>query len=281
MRIRLAIPDRVIGPDTLEPLLEATTRANEALISRGEAPTMGELLRAGVRWKPEPPWGHEALDLGPTVLHRGWGDCDDLGPIAAASDRITGRDPGARAVVRRSGPNSWHALVEHSDGSLEDPSKQAGMPVKHGAHSPVTNRMHGGICIGVRPWGGLWHSRVDVPWAGDDTGSLVAGYAMADEPADAIERAMHHVATVGVASGCASPESLTRLSVFGALAQGAPMRDISARLRQRGIDPSCVMGMEDLVLEASSPIPPGHDGLVQRFDRPSGPVLLLRFPNGQ
>ena len=45
------------------------------------------------------------FDHAATVHRRGWGDCDDLAPYHAASLRHTGEDPGATAVVYRSGPN--------------------------------------------------------------------------------------------------------------------------------------------------------------------------------
>lgn len=132
MRLRLGVPPQ-LGADekqaVLDAALESVTRANEGLIRRG-LPTFSE---AGpgkrFRWRPEPP-GDEHFDLGSTVLRRGWGDCDDLAPWHAASLRATGEDRDARAVVVPSSsgvPGRWHAVVERSNGSIDDPSLAAGM----------------------------------------------------------------------------------------------------------------------------------------------------------
>jgi hypothetical protein len=95
------------------------------LLEKGVVPPFRTAVNA-VRWKPEPP-GDEHFDHAAVVLGRGWGDCDDLAPWHAASLRATGQDPGARAFVKKSGPNRWHAVVRRSDGSVDDPSKEAGM----------------------------------------------------------------------------------------------------------------------------------------------------------
>lgn len=130
MRIRLSIPDELDDQERREALnsaLESVTVANTGLIRRGLVPTAVSAIRKhGVRWKPEPP-GDEHFDLATTVIGRGWGDCDDLAPYYAGSLRASGTDPGAMAFVKRSGPNRWHALVKRSDGSIEDPSRAAGM----------------------------------------------------------------------------------------------------------------------------------------------------------
>lgn len=173
MRIRLAVPDELDDQERKEALnhaLEAVTIANTGLIKRGLVPTAAKLIKAGVRWKPEPP-GDEHFDLGTTVAKRGWGDCDDLAPLHAASLRATGRDPQARAVVKRSGPKRWHAYVVRGDGSKEDPSRAAGMGHNvsgdgGGAHAPIHHPMCADprLCIAVRGTpGNRWFARVDVP----------------------------------------------------------------------------------------------------------------------
>jgi hypothetical protein len=129
MRIRLSVPDELDDQerrDALNAALESVTIANTGLIRRGLVPTAAEAIRGGVRWQPEPK-GDEYFDIATTVIGRGHGDCDDLAPWHAASLRASGRDPGAQAVVKRSGPNRWHALVLRSDQSIEDPSRAAGM----------------------------------------------------------------------------------------------------------------------------------------------------------
>ena len=128
MRIRIAVPEKHVNASILDAALEATTRANEAALKAGDAKPISPFIKAGrVRWKPEPFTDGEHFDLSRQVVERGWGDCDDLAPAYAAELRYTGRDPGARAVVRRSGPNLWHAVTLLSDGTVKDPSRSAGM----------------------------------------------------------------------------------------------------------------------------------------------------------
>lgn len=130
MRIKLSVPDQLDDHERKEALnaaLEAVTIANEGMIARGLAPKITGLIKAGkVKWKPEPP-GDEHFDGVMTVAKRGWGDCDDLAPAYAGQLRATGVDPKARAFVKKSGPERWHALVRRGDGTIEDPSKAAGM----------------------------------------------------------------------------------------------------------------------------------------------------------
>jgi len=103
MRIQLAIPEKHVTAPVLNGALEAVTRLNESLLKAGDTPTDLELIKAGAIWKPEPP-GDEHFDHGKEIASRGWGDCDDWAPLRAARLRATGEDPGARAVVRKSGP---------------------------------------------------------------------------------------------------------------------------------------------------------------------------------
>lgn len=132
MRLRLGVPSQLDASEkqaVLDAALESVTRANEGLIARGLPLFSDAGPGKRFRWKPEPP-GDEHFDLGSTVLRRGWGDCDDLAPWHAASLRATGDDPSARAIVIPSAsgvPGRWHAVVERSNGSIEDPSLAAGM----------------------------------------------------------------------------------------------------------------------------------------------------------
>lgn len=191
MRIQVAVPEEHVDPRVLNAALESVTRLDESLISAGSVPLFKQALPR-VRWEPEPP-GQEHFDHAKLVIGRGHGDCDDLAPWHAASLRATGVDPGARAVVKRSGPQTWHAIVQRSDGKIEDPSKAAGMP---GPGSPVISgidgRCHGVVGAIVRPMtlrqsvvGGTylerpslalrpvydragqpeaWQARADLPW---------------------------------------------------------------------------------------------------------------------
>jgi len=133
MRVKLSVPEEYVSPDVIEPALESITRLNQAMIRSGAVPPWTPDLAQNVQWKPEP-WGDEHFDDAATVLARGWGDCDDLSPWKAASMRETGEDPGARSVLLPSGPNTYHAMVQQSNGELltgdQDISVQAGMRSK-------------------------------------------------------------------------------------------------------------------------------------------------------
>lgn len=126
MRIKVGVPDEHVTPEVIDPVLEAVTRLNEHMLRTGQTPTSHELIAAGARWRPEN-LGDEHFDHGGTIASRGWGDCDDWAPLHAATLRATGQDPGAIARVLPSGPNTFHAIVQKSDGSVEDPSVAAGM----------------------------------------------------------------------------------------------------------------------------------------------------------
>lgn len=257
MRVRLTLPDQVIGPETLEPALEAVTRANEALIRAGASPTFDELLQRGVRWKPEPPWGHEAFDLGTTMMARGWGDCDDIAPMSAATDRVTGRDPLARVVAIRSGPKMWHAVVAHADGTLEDPSKRAGMPSKGRARAPTVGPMATGACIGVRLWDHTWHARADLPWIGCD--NAISGSAISSHPVEAIRRAVQHAALVGRASGACQKADIVHAIALANLANGDDAARVTEACKNHGTEQAPVNQAIDLLSALSLPT----DGLTR------------------
>ena len=149
--------------------------------------------------------GEESFDNAQEVWRRGWGDCDDLAPYHAASLRVTGVDPGAAAKVIRTGPNTWHALVQRSNGDMDDPSAWAGCryptarslpsrdPSMEDASglSPLLHRI------------GAWYARANMPWRG--TPWAVSGIAAACSPEDAIEQAIAGVCVVGVVNGIADP----------------------------------------------------------------------------
>lgn len=231
MRIRLAVPEQ-LHPDDAEPALnaalEAVTRASEPMIASGAWPTFHEGLKRGVRWKPEPP-GDEHFDLAPTVLKRGWGDCDDLAPWHAATLRADGRDPAARAVVLRSGPKRWHAVVQRSDGRIDDPSRAAGMGAVGGDEygGPWWPTMAGGrLALAAYPGYGGWHARADVPDA--EHPYLWSHLASARTPARSV---------VGAIRGChrlgrAAPHHALMVGALHDLLCGYPPDDVAAGLEQ-------------------------------------------------
>ena len=195
MRIRLAIPDRLVTPEALEAALEATSLANEQAIIRGEVPPLTEAIRKGVRWKPEPFTDGEHFDLAHQVTARKWGDCDDLAPWLTGELRATGADPGAVSRVYKSGPDRWHVVTQTSDGEILDPSKWAGMgkksaPSVSGVHAvtarPFARMGEGALCC--VPHRGQFWSRVDLPFP--DAAGHIASHSRASTPEEALHRAI-------------------------------------------------------------------------------------------
>jgi hypothetical protein len=195
VRIRLAIPDRLVTPEALEAALEATSLANEQAIIRGEVPPLTEAIRKGVRWKPEPYSDGEHFDLSHVVAARKWGDCDDLAPWLTGELRATGEDPGARSRVYKSGPDRWHVVTETSDGQILDPSKWAGMGRKSSPSvsgvcgvtaRPFARPGEGALCC--VPHQGRYWSRVDLPFP--NAAGHLASHARARTPEESLERAI-------------------------------------------------------------------------------------------
>jgi hypothetical protein len=196
MRIRLAIPDRLVTPAALEAALEATTLANEQAIKRGEVPLIEEAIRKGVKWRPEDFLDGEHFDLAHIVAERGWGDCDDLAPWLSGGLRATGEDPGARSRVYKSGPDRWHVVTETSDGEILDPSKWAGMGRKKSqtcsngvcgvVARPFARLGEGALCC--VPHQGAYWSRVDLPFP--NAAGHIASHAAGLTPEASLNRAI-------------------------------------------------------------------------------------------
>lgn len=237
MHVRVAIPEHFVSPDTLEPALESTTRVNEHLIRSGAVPLATTAIASGVRWRPEPP-GDESFDHGQLVWGRGWGDCDDLAPWHAASLRVTGEDPGARAIVVPSGPETWHALVERSDGRIEDPSLAAGMPGPGASAMPIERAMvNGGVYVGLRPSARGWQARIDVPVAQVGCASCSLSIIDGDDtPYTAMYRAAGQAAVVGQLGGAATTD-VKKLQALAALADGISQRQLIDH-----VDPDLLLG---------------------------------------
>jgi hypothetical protein len=237
MRLRVAIPEEHVEPHVLNAGLETLTRLDQQLIEKGEVPTFHAALKKhGFRWKPEPP-GDERFDHAKLVIGRGWGDCDDLAPWRAASMRATGEDPGATAVVKRSGPNRWHAIVKRSDGSYEDPSRDAGMGkgvsgAAPAVCAPMLPGLHGvggdeGIrpTVAARPAGRFWEARADVPWV--DTDYALSALARAPVASQAIVGAVLGACLAAEAADCADPEHVAALTGLAALLDGHDPEDVA------------------------------------------------------
>ena len=255
MRINLAIPEAHVKAPVLNGALEAVTRLNEDLIKAGDSPTSHQLIARGAKWKPEKP-GDEYFDNGSIIANRGHGDCDDWAPLHAATLRVTGIDPGARAVVRKSGAKRWHATVVRSDGREDDPSLAAGMPGParkvgvRGATLPVMfgradgNGVNGPVGsfiatpqLALRPVANrqgeleAWQARADLPWHWQP-GSSPADVAMASlhmspVSSQAIVGAVRGAFKLGCASGFADPEHLKRVSAIEDICNGYSWEDVA------------------------------------------------------
>jgi hypothetical protein len=240
MRLVVGIPEPHVSKEVLEPAAEAVTRLNEQQIERGEVPTFHEALSKGmVKWKPEPP-GEERFDHARTVINRGWGDCDDLAPWRAASARATGEDPGARAVMLRRSPTLWHAVVQMSDGRIEDPSKEAGMGRGNAQNAPATpiikpaqvvgghRRPH--VClrpVRVRHCVVGYQARVDLPITSTETALVQLHYAPV--ASQAIIGACNAAGELAEASGTiVDPETYAPVDAIAGLLAGCGAEEIAA-----------------------------------------------------
>lgn len=267
MRLRLAVPPDLSRDETasmLDAALESLTRASEPRIARGALPTFGAALKAGrVKWAPEPP-GDEHFDLPETVLKRGTGDCDDLAPWQAASRRATGEDPGARAIVRPSGPGRWHAVVQLSDGRIEDPSRAAGMGRSvngDGYRAPFWRAMFGDrLSLAAHPLRGGWAGRVDVP--DDECPMAWSALARASTPRQAVVNAISGALGMGEC-GAVSDADLMRLAALHDLLHGVRTRDVAGALDQMGCVgflPSLIPAAASLAAPVLSKVLPGAKG---------------------
>lgn len=214
MRIKLAIPDRLVTPEALEAALEATTLANEQAILHGEVPHIRDAIADGVKWRPEPFKDGEHFDLAEQVTGRGWGDCDDLAPWLAGDLRASGADPNAITRVYQSGPNRWHVVVQTSNGEILDPSRWAGMDdykrkkgivgVAPAIAKPFARPGQGALV--VMPHGDHYWARADVPFPG--TVAHLASHARARSPDRAVEKAINGALMVGECVGADCDQAL-------------------------------------------------------------------------
>ncbi len=212
MLIRLTVPHDLVSAETLGAALEASTRVAQVERRKGLVPSIEDGIRAGVRWRPEPP-GDESFDIPSTVLARKWGDCDDLAPWRTADLRTSGEDPRARAIAIPSGPNKWHAIVRRSDGSREDPSKWAGMPhTVVGQAAPTLEPLRlGRASVLIGQGQGV---RIDVPGRHAMTRACPMGYAVTVREPDAssaVRAAITGAVRLGMCSGIAHPRALSLL----------------------------------------------------------------------
>ncbi len=258
MRIRIAVPDGHVTPALLNAALEATTLANESLLQNGATPIHELIKRGKVKWKPEPFKDGEHFDLTTTVANRGWGDCDDLAPAHAAYLRASGKDPGARAVVKRSGPKRWHAIVQKGSGEFVDPSAAAGMREyqrKHGHKfvpgivGAVMPTMAERCALGLKRAGRLWAARCDLPTMRG--GAAVCGVALRSELVDALEDAINGATVVGEASGLVDPYDVTRAIALQGTLCGDSLQEIREDISGEDMSDGELVGFFGSILKAA------------------------------
>lgn len=250
MRVNVAIPEPHVSAPVLDAALESVTRLNESMIESGAVPIFKKaLVERGIRWKPEPP-GQEHFDHAALVFQRRHGDCDDLAPWHAASLRATGQDPGARAVVKKSGPKRWHAVVRRSNGAIEDPSKAAGMGQRGMGHrGAVLPSMFISGCEGVngaflspqvalrpirdaRGYPSSWQARADLPWhwrpGASPADRALAALHQSPVSSQALVGACRGIVTLGEESGMMVDHDMDRLSAIADMCEGASWEEVAA-----------------------------------------------------
>lgn len=149
MKMTCTLPDHAA---VVEALLEGFVLACRVCIEAGLAPL--DPSDTNVRYQMEPP-GSEDWVLPQNVMRAGWGDCEDLAGWRAAGMRVSGEDDGARVVVVKTGKGKLHAVVQKSDGSYSDPSRELQQRQKQqlGASATITPGGGGGQSPGF--WGVL------------------------------------------------------------------------------------------------------------------------------
>lgn len=226
MRTTIDIPAG-LGGAWVETALEGLTALAERDIVEGGVPA---LYTSGVRYERER--GTEDWQLPSQVLGRGRGDCEDLAAWRAAELRVHGVDPGARAIVVRTGPRTLHALVERSDGVREDPSAALGMPTRDGVARPE-------LVVGVEP-GATWclvrrrtRDGADLV-SGDDVYSVLGSDDVSGElgvvnPLEVVARGARGLldAFVPAAPGQSPPTGQAKRDAAAALAQASASRGIA------------------------------------------------------
>ncbi len=119
MRISLNIP---ASRATLTAALKGLTAVNAVYLARH--PRTPALYESGVRYRAEPKGSEKWLTI-PQGLRKKFLDCEDLAAWRASELQRLGIN--AQALVIRSGPKTFHAVVRWPDGRIEDPSRRLGM----------------------------------------------------------------------------------------------------------------------------------------------------------
>ena len=143
MKIVTEIPPECFVTPRVSALLardyvRALARANEVYLR--VCPNTPGLYSSGVKYQREPNAGqYEEFAAIPTVLNRGWGDCDDLVAWRVAEYRQVLKRPADVMIYWRPKTNVFHLQVRYwpsadarrsgHPGDVEDPSRLCGMGI--------------------------------------------------------------------------------------------------------------------------------------------------------
>ena len=118
LRVVTLVPATV---DALEAYVEGLVRLNQWQFAAAEGGDVGvpALYESGVVYRRER--GSENWQSAAELIQSGSGDCEDLAAYRAAELREF-EDDWARVAIIRTPRGSFHAVVEHEDGTIEDPS---------------------------------------------------------------------------------------------------------------------------------------------------------------
>lgn len=127
----------------IKPILEAMVKVDQLYLATHRVPP---LYQSGVVYQDEPWKGFEDFAPVPTILKRGWGDCDDLSPWRVAEYRNAGKKASIRIQWKKHRNGKlFHVLLRRPfvtsefdpsymwiprDGTntmIEDPSRRLGM----------------------------------------------------------------------------------------------------------------------------------------------------------
>jgi len=149
--------------------------------------------------------------------------------------------------MTRSGPKRWHAVVQRSDGSIEDPSKRAGMgmavsgligsgvlPLMYAPSNVVGGAYIIRPQIALRPVRGAYQARADLPWywrehlqdAPTPTDYAMTALHTAPVASTALTGAIDGVIELGECAGFASEEDLYKLSAVSDACAGCSKREL-------------------------------------------------------
>lgn len=124
LHVRVNVPPLI---PALEGLAEGLVLVNVALMEYAEqrGVELPDLYESGIVYRRESPgqeWWENALDVVGVVADRS-GDCEDLAAYRCAELRhFEGQECRVKIVKTR---RAYHAVVEHEDGRIEDPSRIA------------------------------------------------------------------------------------------------------------------------------------------------------------